>query len=814
MGLFPRCTFALLMGTALISCAQTRDRLPQRIDDGEFGMLQGNVHPLARPEFDQGRMDGQATLNGVSLVFKLSPSQQLALEKLLAAQQDRQSPNYHRWLTPEQYAARFGMTDSDIAKVAVWLRTHGFAVDEISRNRTYIVFSGTVDQTERTFQTEMHRYLVHGQMHFANSTELTIPAALDGAVAGVRRLNDFRPEPRVHVRKLSVEASPRFTSHISGNHFLAPADFATIYDLNPLYSAGFDGTGAKLAVAGQTAIALSDIRTFRTASSLPPGDPQVIVVPNSGTPVVTTGDIDEANLDIEWSGAVARNANVLYVTVGNSANFNVFDSLHYAVINKIAPVISISYGYCDTIQATETSILSQLAQEASSQGQTITAASGDTGAAGCEDLTAKIATTGLSVGVPASIPEVTGVGGTEFNGDGPGTVTGTPPNTNASATTYWSGTTNSADTVDSALSYIPEMVWNDSPQTGTKLSTTLSAGGGGISNVFSKPGFQAALTPSDGKRDVPDVSLNASADHDPYLLCTQGSCVVGFRSSPQGSFAAAGGTSAGAPAMAGIITLINQATQSAGQGNANVNLYALKVSNPNAFNDIMAGNNIVPCTQGSKNCPATAPFQIGYPAGTNYDVASGLGSIDAHNLVTAWPGFVATPSFSVGGTVVTIASPGNPGTSTITVDPTNGFAGTVDLSCTPPPSSSLITCSLSTSSVTVNASSATATLTVTTTPPHALNASSIAGFGWLAAATGMLFAGIVTAGAPRERRWTGICALAILVCLGVGVACGGRSSSAAPQTLTGGTPKGNYTITVTGTSGTITSTSVVEVTVN
>ena len=185
MGLFPRCTFALLMGTALISCAQTRDRLPQRIDDGEFGMLQGNVHPLARPEFDQGRMDGQATLNGVSLVFKLSPSQQLALEKLLAAQQDRQSPNYHRWLTPEQYAARFGMTDSDIAKVAVWLRTHGFAVDEISRNRTYIVFSGTVDQTERTFQTEMHRYLVHGQMHFANSTELTIPAALDGAVAGV-----------------------------------------------------------------------------------------------------------------------------------------------------------------------------------------------------------------------------------------------------------------------------------------------------------------------------------------------------------------------------------------------------------------------------------------------------------------------------------------------------------------------------------------------------------------------------------------------------------------------------------------------------
>jgi len=839
---FPKCAAILLLLQAVpvISLAQTaaKNRIAQAIDDSQRTVVQGNLHPMARPEFDQGRADGSMPINHASIVFKPSPGQQRTLDALLAAQQDPSSPNYHQWLTPEQYADRFGMTPSDIAKVVSWLQSKGLTVQSTARSRNEVFFAGTVAQIEFAFNTEIHHYLVNGEQHFANATEPSVPAAFAHTALGFHGFDDFRPKPRVR------KAHPHFTSHVSGKHFLTPGDFATIYDLGPLYAASpsLDGTGQKIAVVGDSAITLSDIETFRTLSGLLKNDPQIVIVPNTGTPTHNSDEV-EADLDLEWSGAVARNATIIYVVVGPAASHGAFDALTFAIQNSVAPVISNSFGNCEAnLGAAFVQSLQRLAQQANAQGQTITSATGDTGAADCESATAASATHGLAVDVPASIPEVTGVGGSEFTGDLAGTVTGTPPNTNATATTFWSGTTNSTDTIDSVLSYIPEMVWNDTAVS-VSMGQGLSAGGGGASALFSKPSWQTGTgVPSDNARDVPDISLNASPFHDAYLMCSPPvvstdphPCTNGFRDG-NSNLDTVGGTSAGAPTFAGIVAIINQATNANGQGNVNPTLYNLfqtesssltqcngsNATTPPAstclFRDITTGNNIVPCTPpNSTNCPASG--QIGFSAGTGYDQASGLGSVDANNLVNAWPPDT-TGHYSIlppNPTTITISAPGGSGTSTISVAAKNGFIGTVNLSCalTPASSTAKITCGFTspttgaTTSVmlTSTTTTASATLTVSTMAPHAISSISASArphgrLGWFAASGGALLAGILVMGVPsRRRRWGAVLGLLLFAFLAAGIGCGGGSNTP-PPVITPGTPVGNYIITVTSSSGT------------
>jgi subtilase family serine protease len=808
---------AVLLVVALAASAQTRSRITQRIEDTEPVVVSA-PHPSARAEFDQGRVEGSMRINRAAIVFKLAPSQQADLDKLLAEQQDPHSSNYRKWLTPEQYAARFGISDNDLAKVSAWLTSQGLTVDGYSRARTSVFFSGSAAQAESAFRTQFNRYLVNGEVHFANATEIYLPAALSDTVLSFRGLDDFRPKPRVHV------ARPNFTSHVTGSHFVAPGDFATIYNVQRLYDAGLDGTGVKIAVVGQSLIAANnsttDLDAFRAAAGLPKKDPQFVFVTGSGTQkILSSNDQLESELDLEWSGAVAKNANILFVFTGS--NQSAFDAINFAIDNNLAPVVSSSYGICEAQFGTGLSAFEATIKQGNAQGQTVIGSTGDSGAADCESQKAKSAILGLAVDVPASIPEVTGVGGSEFTGDLAGTLTGTAPNTNAGDTTYWGGTgTTNADKISSALMYIPEMAWND-----TTPGSTFSATGGGVSAVFAKPSFQAILTPKDGQRDVPDIALNASPNHDSTMVCAQGSCVNGFRDA-SGNLNTVGGTSVGAPTFAGIVAILDQATQSSGLGNINPVLYDRTKIPASAFHDITTGNNIVPCTSGTpttgppaSRCPTTAPFQIGYSAGTGYDLVTGLGSIDANVLVTSWPGFVVPPGFSVGATPATVTAPGQSGTSTITVNATHGFSGTVDLTCTPPASTAIITCSFgSTSPVTLNSTtpSGTATLTISTAAPHVVSGQSASlrpgTFGWLPAGGGALLVGAFVLGGPsrRCRRMAGL-GLMLLVFFAAGVGCGGGSSSGSAKT--GGTPAGTYNITVTATSTSPTLSNTAEVTV-
>lgn len=651
-------------GSTRAAAQTSTDRIAQKIQSDEVEAVPGTSHPLALPEYDQGRVSGSMALHHVSIVFRLSPAQQEDLDQLAAEQQDPSSANYHKWLTPDQYADRFGLTRNDAAKVVSWLKSQGLTVESVSRGRTEIFFSGSAAQIEAALHTELHQYVVNGVNHFANASEPSVPSAFSGMVLGFRNLDDFRPKPRAIRRKASAaELAAHYTSG-QGDHFLAPDDFAVIYDLQPLYNASLDGTGVTIGVVGDSAVSLTDIEAFRSAANLPTNNPQIVNVPGDGTPTVNS-DEGEADLDLEWSGAVARNASIIYYVAGCAGC--AFDALDYAINPAIpttlAQVISNSFGLCE---AQETSsgarAVEQLVQQANSQGQTVTSASGDTGAADCDASSATVAVDGLAVDVPASVPEVTAVGGSEFNGDV------------SNPSLYWGAVNGPGG--GTALRYIPEVAWNDIiPLNSNNTGKQIAAGGGGASlgsasGFFAKPSWQNGTgVPADGARDVPDVALNASPFHDGYLLCTSGSCTDGFSN---GEFIQiVGGTSAGAPTMAGILAIINQATKSCGLSNANPELYSLwrAPASTAAFHDIAPqpmSSNMVPCTPGTPStdptalrCPSSGKF--GYNTTAGYDQATGLGSIDAHLLTTNWPGYNPGPTVNTSATVVSSSPSANVG---------------------------------------------------------------------------------------------------------------------------------------------------------
>jgi uncharacterized protein (TIGR03437 family) len=578
-------------------------RITGHISNEERVVLRGNVNPKAQPQFDKGPVEPSMKLPYITLMLKPSAGQQAALEQLLTEQQDRTSSQYHKWLTPEQYADRFGLSHGDIGKVKSWLESQGFSIDHVALSRNWLAFTGTAVQVAKTFQTEIHHYSVDGETHFANATEPTIPAALESLVIGFLGLGDFHPKaPRSRANlQSSVREDGRETPNFAipgGLHLLAPDDVATIYDITRLYEAGLDGSGERIAVAGQSSIDIVDIATFRLGARLPANVPQVLLVPGSQDPGKTDAQ-GEADLDVEWVGAVARKATIIYVY-----SMSALVAVGYAISQNLAPIISFSFGSCEKdVSDVSGSFIRSQAQQANSHGITWIVSSGDSGAAGCDKpFSSPKATQGLAVSFPASIPEVTAVGGTGFADQG-----------NNWGGNYWS-TTNSS-TNASALSYIPEIAWNDS-----RTVNVLAASAGGLSARYPQPPWQIGPGVSSTKdRAVPDIALAASVTSDSYVTITGGQVQP------------VGGTSAATPVFAGMVALLNQHEASNGEGNINPNLYRL--AQTNGFHDIVSGNNIVPCVVGTPNC---VNGFLGYPAGPGYDLVTGLGSVDAYNLVAEW----------------------------------------------------------------------------------------------------------------------------------------------------------------------------------
>jgi uncharacterized protein (TIGR03437 family) len=562
-------------------------------DSGDTVALKGSVNPRARLENDRGAVEPGKRLPYVTLSIRRSDSQQAALDRLLQEQQDPSSPNLHKWLTPEQFGERFGASQDDLDKLANWLRAQGFVVLSTSRTKSWIVFSGTAGQVRSAFHTEIRRYEVGGKMHFAVAAPPSIPAEFEGLVGGIRGLDDFYPEP-------PHRWQPMYTA-ANGTHDLAPSDVTTIYGLSEYQTSGTD-TGQSIAIVGDSTVNLADISQFRTTFSLPANTPETVLVgENPGEDA--SGGMLEAEADLEWAGAIARNATLIYFYAAN-----VMDAVQAAVDQNSAPILSMSYGTCEPqLSNDDSASIRAVAQQANAQGITLVASSGDSGAAACDQAESPEATQGLAVSFPASLPEVTGVGGTEFdeaNGNGSGF--------------YW-GTNNQF--LGSTYAYIPEIAWNDA-----SASVGLAASGGGASVLYPQPAWQTgAGVPANNARNVPDISLSASPYHDPYLVESGGTMYT------------VGGTSVSTPVFAGILAVesVGLEDPSSGppdrMGNINPWLYTLAaVKIPGgptgpAFHDITSGGNIVPCAAGTPDC---VNGSLGYSAGPGYDQVTGLGSVD------------------------------------------------------------------------------------------------------------------------------------------------------------------------------------------
>lgn len=856
-----------MIAAALVVCAcGVQAQAPQRripaINPNQMIGLRNTVSPRLTRAVDQGRISPSTPIDGMTMYFQPTAAQKAALDALIEAQQTPGSPYYHQWLTPQQYGSLFGMNEADLASVKTWLESQGFTIEAVANGRNSITFSGTAGQVESAFATELHRYVSRGESHFANATELSVPAALNGVVLSIRGLNDFRPKPQMRPHR---QSTAQFTSAQTGAHLLTPGDVAVIYDINAAYNSGDTGTGQTIVVLGQSAIAVSDIEAFQKAAGLTVKDPTIRLTPATGTSAKVQGDEAESDLDLEYASGIGRGATILFDYAGNAKGVSVYDALRDAVDNNLGGIISLSYGSCELdLAQSDFNTLEGITQQGASQGQSIVVASGDDGSTACYgNLTTNTTPTtqeeSLAVDYPASSSYATGVGGTEFVSED---VNGN------NAGTYWQPASGS-DLVTSALSYIPEVAWNDDPQSGSYANQNgaqyaLSAGGGGVSKFAPRPSWQTGVPgiPSGSFRLVPDISLNSSADVGGYLYCTsdqsawntgqQGSCTKGFRdSSTNGYLTAGGGTSFATPIFAGMVAILNQKAGST-QGLLNKQLYTLAANAGTyaaAFHDITQGSNA--CTAGSSYCSSAGASE--YPAAAGYDEATGLGSFDFNALTTAWTATTTTPpgggggggggggttgsaSFKLAAANMTVTA-GSSANSNVTVTPVNAFTGTVSFTVTASPAMTNGCYAIGNASVT-GSTAVTTTLTVYTsksqcsgsgvhsfaqtrgTTTASLHRGSPTGrsvpIGVAALAGVLLFGFRRVRQVARSKAWTMMAILALALTVGFASGCGtskGTASNSTTPTSSSNVAAGSYTLTVTGTGSSVTASTTLNVTV-
>lgn len=730
-GLLTLALGALWAHAAHAQVAPAQRLITAPIEETQLTRLANNTRPEANVANDRGAEPDTFPMQHMQLLLKRSSEREAALEAHIAQLHDPSSPNFHHWLTAAEFGQRFGPSQQDVTTVTDWLRQHGFVINAISTGMLVIDFSGTAGQLRKAFHTEIHALAVADAPHVANMSDPQIPTSLAPAIAGIVSLHDFRPHTAHHARADYTVSS--------GTKALVPADLATIYNLNPLFNQGVAGQGQTIVVIEDSDVySTADWSKFRSTfglSSYTTGSftqvhpASASGVNNCADPGVVSGVDSEAILDAEWASASAPGAAIELASCADTqTTFGGLIALQNLLDQSSAPpaIVSISYGECEVANgATANSAYISTYQQAVAEGVSVFVAAGDDGAAGC-DPHLPWARYGIAVNAYASTPYNVAVGGTDFGDSYAGTTS-----------TYWS-TTNTT-TYGSALSYIPEIPWNDSCASGlisqfegysstfgtsgfcgsyaaaVKGFQTTAAGSGGpsgcasgapsIAHVVSgscagtaKPSWQSGVPglPSDGVRDLPDVSLfaaNGVWGHY-YVYCWSHTAAGGAAcTGAPSSWSGAGGTSFSSPILAGIQALVNQYTGSS-QGNPNYVYYALAASesasgaacNSSSGNAVAAGCVFYDVTQGDidLDCfgmpgfpgdpefgippiPSTyhdcyypslsvsvgvlstsnTAFASAYAAGPGWDFATGLGSVNAYNLVTNWTSADLSPSGSV-----------------------------------------------------------------------------------------------------------------------------------------------------------------------
>jgi len=699
-----------ILPSALTSQTAKRPLIAEQVDNSRLHTLSGNTRGEANAQNDLGAVPDNLAMEHMQLQLQRSAAQEQAAKQFIDQLHNPKSPTFHKWMTAEQFGQTYGSSQQDVNTITLWLQSQGLTVNSVSPSRMTVDFSGNAGQIRQAFRTEIHYLSVNGARHIANMSDPRIPAALAPAVAGVVSMHDFTP----HAMKAMKKSHAKFTFTSQGytNQAVTPSDLATIYNLTPLFSAGNTGAGQTIAVIEDSNLYDStDWDTFRSTFGLsqyasgslttlhPTGSAS-----NCANPGSSNGDDGEATLDAEWASAAAPGASIVLASCADTrSTFGGLIALQNLIGGANPPnVISISYGECEAENGEAANAAFNSAfQQAAAEGISVFVAAGDEGAASC-DAGAAGATHGIGVSAWASTPYNVAVGGTDF-GD---TYAGTN-------STYW-GATNSA-TYGSAMSYIPEIPWNDSCASGLLASALgftatygtdglcasstarqeqllqVAAGSGGPSGCatgnpsasgivsgtcqgYAKPSWQSGMAgiPSDGVRDIPDVSLFAGTGMwgHYYVFCFTDTRNSGAPCSGDPStWAGAGGTSFASPIMAGIQALVNQSTGSA-QGNPNYVYYQLAAAStcnssngdPGVsgcvFHNVTQGDIDVNCG-GTQNCfgetgsgggfgrrqQSTAngalsssdqSYAPAFVTAAGWNFATGMGSVNAFNLVNAW----------------------------------------------------------------------------------------------------------------------------------------------------------------------------------
>jgi subtilase family serine protease len=710
--------------------------------DTKLVPLAGNVHRLARAQFDVGEAPESLRLTGLDIVFAKTSEQERALQQLLSDQQDRTSPQFHHWLTPAQYGTRFGVSDATYAAAVAWLKASGLTIGTLPPGRGHLPFFGNKAQIEGAFHTSIHLFNVQGERHYGNVSDPLMPAGLQATVSAIRGLNDFHPKPGVRPQVAAAAllqagdqragSTPAPNTFYSGSGqypgYVGPTDFAVMYNLQPQYQLGVTGAGVIVAIAGQSDLDSSVLAAFwsgfgvaGTSFGLPAQQFQSIPVPvaDGGSDPGQTKDAseDEAFLDTEVLGALAPGAQLLLVRDQDASI-----AAQYVIDQNLAAVLNISFSQCEADLGSDNATINAMFEQAAGEGMTVIVSTGDTGAAGCT-ATADFAkqgdvnSNGLAVNGIASTPYNLAVGGTDFN---PGVEQ-----------QYWMGS-NEPGTRASAQSHIPEMAWNDScaspvlaqlylgadPITfcntaklqtisGTQVDNPfieIAGGGGGISSCittdangactagYPPPSWQTGFDiVNHGARAIPDVSMIATR----WLICSfdtvpcDPSQAPTFPPAATGTIKVVEGTSAAAPSVSAIIAMLDQtqitpALPDGRQGLVNPLFYQLASSefqNPVVesgcdaaqgpivsplcpFYDVTVGSNAQPCSianyaaKASGSLPASTCFgESGDATGLmevngtqdngtfiGFDLATGIGSINATALIASVQGSSAAPS--------------------------------------------------------------------------------------------------------------------------------------------------------------------------
>jgi subtilase family serine protease len=801
-----RCSLCAAIAIAIVSINSqiVAEQLPNHIE------LRNHIPTYVSTVLDQGPVPDETSISNVTVLLKLTSDQEAALKALLDEQQDQASPNYHHWLTPDEFAAKFGASEAVVNPIHNWLRSYGLKTT-LSPAKTYIAVSGSAAQFASAFNIRFHSFFVDGQSVTSLIDDPSVPDELAQSIQSVNGLSQHPTTLKRFTPQQTSVVHPQGTSS-NGSHYITPADFATIYDINPVYKAGYTGAGQTIAIVGRSRVSNSDIQNFGTISNLTLNNPQVVLPPGSIDPGETNdGDQDEATLDVTRAASVAPGATVyLVISAASAGGYEL--AIQYVINNRSASIMSVSFGTCEANAGKAgTDFYNALFAQGAAEGITTFISAGDGGVDTCEGPDSLPATTQVaSINHLCASPNVTCVGGTEFNDT-------------TNSTLYWNAVNGAGH--ESAIGYIPEAAFNE-PINASTGATKIFAGGGGISTYILAPNWQTGIpVKTGGFRAVPDISFSSSS-HDGYNICL---AYLGYPCVPnsQGTtlLRTIAGTSAAAPSMAGIQALLNQQENSS-LGNVNPILYSLASDTANGvFHDVtVASSGVTNCTADIPSlCNNTTPSpaslqggQLGYLVGTGYDLVTGWGSLDVYRLLSNWASrpklatptvhltlsqtlvsagqsitfaasmlptsttptgsiqfrvngqvvgeplvlnsgtasltytvlgttqvnkvdavysgdsnyiaavssamqFVITPlgspMFTITATPITIGAPGQSGTSSITVSPTSGFTGTVNLTCITTAGLTLGVCSFAPASVTLNSTPALSALTLKSVAP-------------------------------------------------------------------------------------------------